>query len=856
MKSIFYTFLLLFCFCFSHAQFDCMHIPIDDPALTNNAETNNLSATGGLVKLYFHVYNDANGNGGFPVEDIPLIMDRLHMDFAQTNFTFYYNECETEIVNSDFYHDSGSECDFFPRGNVRCNDGVDIHLKGDNANFRLVSDGIPGSQILIGGMGYGVQFATSSVISHEMGHVFGLLHTFHGYCYQTGVDCAGNDIDIPCNTDGDGVSDTPLDRNLLVTAVNEETCEWNGFSTCLCDETIVTSPTDNFMAYTRPTCMSNFTNGQKSRMYAKVNSNFIHSEPIFCDPVPSYGIYNGDGVLTSEFCVGDKVVLKACASKFETKYRIGIFEYEIGGYANGDDNTGYSRTDPSWIQTQAPCDISLNDIWANFEDYEFRAGFEYRVQLAVQNDCSSGWFVKDDGIFTFHHPTPDYVYVDENGTPKNEFCVEEIVYLNGSASFDENKYFIGLWKYNLGGFANGEGHLAYSRTDPKWQFGEVGEQINLNEIWGNFQDFVFEPGFEYRVQLVVRGECDPGGWNVKEDEVFTVVCCEDVDGCADFEVTTVEDSDGNILFTFTNKDNFSYSHQWTVYQHEKQDEGPYEVVAESNDPDFEFTGAIGGCYTIVHHVDTPCGSCCYSREVCNDAEKGGFQQLSSTVGCDINCDDIVPTGLSCTVLENGLMRFDWDDVEGVDFYLFRFLPFDPECCDDNIPSNEAGRVTDISEYEFEDLATAHICFSWRVEVYCEGGGGQLSPKKCYSPEEGCGDMPEDDDPKDDDPKDDDPKDPKFKAINGASALGSSSISVYPNPTKGEINLDLHLGDDENVENISVIGLDGRVIDNILFKQQEERAVGKYSFQSDLSGIFFIRVQLNDKVLMKKIMLIK
>ena len=52
---------------------------------------------------------------------------------------------------------------------------------------------------------------TSTTLTHEMGHIFGLLHTFQG---ATSTTCASN---VDCTVDGDGICDTPphLQNNCL-----------------------------------------------------------------------------------------------------------------------------------------------------------------------------------------------------------------------------------------------------------------------------------------------------------------------------------------------------------------------------------------------------------------------------------------------------------------------------------------------------------------------------------------------------------------------------------------------------------------------------------------------------------------
>ena len=96
-------------------------------------------------------------------------------------------------------------------------------------------------------------FFNSEILSHEIGHYFGLLHTFNGGCTNNN-----------CLLDGDLVCDTPPD------ATSNGTCRGNSCNTDTNDTTgtspFITNVNDlpNYMDYT--TCMLSFTQGQGNRM--------------------------------------------------------------------------------------------------------------------------------------------------------------------------------------------------------------------------------------------------------------------------------------------------------------------------------------------------------------------------------------------------------------------------------------------------------------------------------------------------------------------------------------------------------------------------------------------------------------
>jgi hypothetical protein len=100
-------------------------------------------------------------------------------------------------------------------------------------------------------------------ISHEMGHVLGLWHTFHGTDPEQTTTDPNACPELPDGSNGedcgDYISDTPADPNLNF-EVNPDTCEWTQ------DFGQFMPSTDNFMAYTHPNCMDDFTTIQVQTM--------------------------------------------------------------------------------------------------------------------------------------------------------------------------------------------------------------------------------------------------------------------------------------------------------------------------------------------------------------------------------------------------------------------------------------------------------------------------------------------------------------------------------------------------------------------------------------------------------------
>ena len=102
----------------------------------------------------------------------------------------------------------------------------------------------------------------SSTLAHEIGHILSLVHT-HGVnntSLTTELVDGSN-----CDTDGDGICDTPADPGLSDDNVNNF-CKYTGKETDANGDAF-TPDTSNMMSYSRKACRSYFSTQQIIRMY-------------------------------------------------------------------------------------------------------------------------------------------------------------------------------------------------------------------------------------------------------------------------------------------------------------------------------------------------------------------------------------------------------------------------------------------------------------------------------------------------------------------------------------------------------------------------------------------------------------
>ncbi|MBK8338585.1 MAG: hypothetical protein IPK99_00540 [Flavobacteriales bacterium] len=130
------------------------------------------------------------------------------------------------------------------------------------------------------------------LMSHELGHYFGLFHTFQGYC-----------LNLNCLLDGDRICDTPPDYTFYFTCndfnCSSETQDTTGLSPFTMDVPAL----PNYMDYT--TCPLSFSQDQADRMYdmaAMVRADLLSSYA--CGGAPSGAEPVASCVVDSSECTG------------------------------------------------------------------------------------------------------------------------------------------------------------------------------------------------------------------------------------------------------------------------------------------------------------------------------------------------------------------------------------------------------------------------------------------------------------------------------------------------------------------------------------------------------------------------
>lgn len=237
-------------------------------ALTNNSKSY-------CLRLYIHVIRKSNGTGGQSVYNVNQSIQVLNQDFNSHNIFFKHDNPIDYINNDALYNDLNS--DVYSINNHL--DGIDIYLGPSILNDSSGGGGSsPGigtvADLMLTGNWYLPPYfslVTSHVLSHKMGHLLFLYHTHHGTDIYDDINPTCQELVNGSNATvcGDYVVDTPADPNMNLNVSGA--CNWLGNDVDSNNQNY--SPkVNNIMAYTLPTCMTQFSNGQGLRMRNAIES--------------------------------------------------------------------------------------------------------------------------------------------------------------------------------------------------------------------------------------------------------------------------------------------------------------------------------------------------------------------------------------------------------------------------------------------------------------------------------------------------------------------------------------------------------------------------------------------------------
>ncbi len=220
------------------------------------------------IPLKAHIVGKDDGTGYYSISTLFQAMCNLNEQMEQVNMYFYLKGNVDYIDNSDYYSHG------FQQGSAMMNqnnvaDAVNVYFVDDpNGACGYFSDF--GNAVAINNACAGPDNAT---IAHELGHFFGLPHTFNGWegtDIRDGGSIAQSDQELVngsnCLQAGDGFCDTPPDYFSFRWSCPESfrPTDPNG-DTINPDESLI-------MSYSLDNCQQRFSQNQKGYM---INNNLL-----------------------------------------------------------------------------------------------------------------------------------------------------------------------------------------------------------------------------------------------------------------------------------------------------------------------------------------------------------------------------------------------------------------------------------------------------------------------------------------------------------------------------------------------------------------------------------------------------
>ena len=335
------------------------------------------------------------------------------------------------------------------------------------------------------------QKARGRTATHELGHFFGLRHTWGDGNFVNGDGCAVDDF---CD-------DTPL------SAAPNTSCTVH-FSCGSADMT------ENYMEYTPDFCRNVFTPCQNSRVQVVLNNSprrmTLCNSGACCieEAILAYHFENTDGTQDKDFCEGEKIFLDASATLGDNDYFLELSHRPLGSVDNFTLIHSYG-----WVSDPLPELIDLLD-WAVNDGYALPAGYEYQIKISINGVCGE---IESIAYFNHHVNNTEVIFElqNEEGETVSAYCEGESIFLDATATQYEIEYFVTLYRRPVGSPLNFELFYLSEMTN-----GEIGV-LNLTEMVES-EGGVFEAGYEYRITVAIRGICF--GWR-STTQYFPVSHC-------------------------------------------------------------------------------------------------------------------------------------------------------------------------------------------------------------------------------------------------------------------------------------------------------------------------------------------
>lgn len=334
------------------------------------------------IPLKITILRNSDGSDGINISDVKNAVSNLNLIYAEAFLEFFITDEINYIDDDQLVHiKKGSEKYLTEENNIP--NLINVYfsheiLNNSDESICGYSNNIARNDFI---MLKNDCATNSSSFAHEIGHFFSLLHTHGADDKKTTELVDGSN----CDTDGDGICDTPADPGLTSNNVNGS-CNYTSNETDANGDRYKPD-TRNIMSYSRKNCRTKFSQKQLARMYA-----FYHTAKNYL----SYELFNADFTADiSQTCENSLTVNFESNCENLTKW-----EWDI----NNDGIIDYTTKNPSHTFNDGVYDVTLtasnksqtikktltNFIKVGTQATLLNEGFE---DIAIISD--NGWTTKD-----------------------------------------------------------------------------------------------------------------------------------------------------------------------------------------------------------------------------------------------------------------------------------------------------------------------------------------------------------------------------------------------------------------------------------------------------------------------------
>jgi PKD repeat protein len=241
------------------------------------------------VKVY--IIRNTDGSGGLSTTELHEAFSNLNAVYKEAFLEFFICDDVEYIDNDELCHFKKGEEESFTETHYV--PGL-INMYFTNYLENKSSQSICGYSDNVGRNDIVVMknscVTNGSSLAHELGHFFSLLHTHGADNSKTTTELVDGSN---CDTDGDGICDTPADPRLKSSNV-DSSCNYYSDTTDANGD-FYNPDTSNIMSYSRKSCRTHFSEQQLARMYAfymttkyylscpSFNANITVNESETCD---------------------------------------------------------------------------------------------------------------------------------------------------------------------------------------------------------------------------------------------------------------------------------------------------------------------------------------------------------------------------------------------------------------------------------------------------------------------------------------------------------------------------------------------------------------------------------------------